>query len=60
MRKSLIHIAKQYEPVSPTPWLLLELTFTTDGPRTRVCDGRYASREEAEAARTTRLEGMYV
>jgi hypothetical protein len=38
------------------PWFLLETTFTTDGLRTRICNGRWGSREEALAELKRREE----
>lgn len=32
------------------PFFILETNLTIDGPRTRVCNGRWATQEEAEAA----------
>lgn len=33
----------------PKPWLVLETRITSDGMRTRICDGRYKTRQGAEA-----------
>lgn len=32
------------------PWFICETVFTSDGLRTRICNGRWAKREDAEAA----------
>jgi hypothetical protein len=43
-----LHIIQQVHPQTARPWRLLETIDTVDGPRTRVCDGCFTSREEAE------------
>jgi hypothetical protein len=50
MSKGTMQLCEMHAPFAVRRWFLCEVTFTTDGPRTRVCDGRYESREEAEAA----------
>lgn len=37
-------------------WFIIETYWTSDGPRTRVCDGRYETLLEAEEARLKRQE----
>lgn len=32
------------------PWFVFETYWASDGPRTRICEGRYATREEAQQA----------
>lgn len=32
------------------PWFICETVLTSDGPRTRICNGRWKTREEAHAA----------
>lgn len=31
------------------PWFVIETNLTSDGPRTRICDGRWGTKEEAFA-----------
>lgn len=35
-------------------WFLVETNWTVDGPRTRICDGRYETEEEAKVALSKR------
>jgi hypothetical protein len=42
-------LLKQVEPPSFRPWRLLEIYTSSDGPRTRVCAGTWATEEEARA-----------
>ena len=35
---------------NPQRFFILETVFTSDGPRTRMCEGRYRTREQAEEA----------
>lgn len=44
----MFQIAKQVSPVTSRPWFIAETTITLDGPRSRIVDGRWATREEAE------------
>lgn len=37
-------------------FFILETTVTSDGPRTRVCDGRWGTQDEAEAELKVREE----
>ena len=34
----------------PKPWFVLETRITSDGMRTRICDGRYKTRQGAAAS----------
>ena len=56
MSRGCLQICEMHKPFAVNRWFLCEITFTTDGPRTRVCDGRYASREAAQAAYDEREE----
>lgn len=47
--RSIIQIAQQMFPRTPHPFFITETVLTTDGPRTRICDGRYKTYEEADA-----------
>lgn len=48
-------VAKPEWDKRPGRWFLTETVFTSDGPRTRICDGRWLTQEEAEAERDRRL-----
>jgi len=41
------NILKQITPIVPNPYIITETTITTDGPRTRICDGRFTSEKIA-------------
>lgn len=36
------------ETLPSKPWFIVETYLTSDGPRTRICDGKWATRAEAE------------
>jgi len=36
------------------PWFVCETTWTLDGPRTRTCDGRWKTAEQAREAMAER------
>lgn len=40
-------IFRQEFPHHSRPYRLVEVYATSDGPRTRICDGLFATREEA-------------
>jgi hypothetical protein len=37
------------------PWFMMETNLTSDGPRTRLCDGRWKTKEEALADMERRI-----
>lgn len=41
-------IGFQYSPETLKPWFVIETTVTSDGPRSRICNGFYAERNEAK------------
>lgn len=47
---------RQVAPETSRPWRIIETTWTSDGPRTRVCDGAYADEVEATSALRTKEE----
>lgn len=51
LTSAMFRIACDTSPPTPglKPWFIIETTFTSDGPRTRVCDTRFDHRFEAEA-----------
>lgn len=44
---SIFHVYKQISPFATQSFIILETVFTSDGPRTRACEGRYADEETA-------------
>lgn len=42
-------IALQVDPPHPQPYIIIETFATLNGPRTRICDDRFASIDEARA-----------
>lgn len=50
-------IAAPDEREMHTPWVVIETYWTSDGPRTRFCNGRWNTQEEAEAERALRMKG---
>lgn len=32
------------------PWFMVETYYTSDGPRTRICNGRWATLQQAQTA----------
>lgn len=48
MAISFFQLARQVQPETSQPWFLMETTFTSDGPRSRLCDGRWTTQEEAQ------------
>jgi len=40
------------------PYFLIETMLTSDGPRSRVCDGRWETYLGADAERKRRIEAM--
>lgn len=51
-----IAIFEQLEPRVPAPFRLVETTLTTDGYRSRLCNGGWATRNEAENDRLRRIK----
>jgi hypothetical protein len=51
-----IAIFEQLEPRVSMPFRLVETMITTDGYRSRICNGAWASRDEAEADRQRRIK----
>lgn len=49
-----IELFKQIEPQSDRPFRLLETIITSDGPRSRVCDGTWKFEAEARFELATR------
>ena len=49
--KPIFQIAKLVSGLSVhmrRPWFIMETRLTSDGPRTRICDGRWETEEEAQ------------
>lgn len=40
------------------PWFITETNFTSDGPRTRICEGRWATEQEARDALLEKKKDM--
>lgn len=59
MRKSIFCIIKQTYPYDniKNVFMIMETVFTSDGPRSRICDGRYLDHKDAmEALRIKETE----
>jgi hypothetical protein len=54
--KPVIQIAEMISPYSAKPFFLVETNITSDGPRSRVCDGRWATQEEAHVELGKRMQ----
>lgn len=39
------------------PFRIMETNLTIDGPRSRICDGSWATQEQAEAALKEKIDG---
>lgn len=49
MSRLNLQIMKQEYPPSGKPYRLIEIYMTSDGWRTRICDGTFVTFEEAKA-----------
>lgn len=54
-RKSFFQIAQLVagppgDPAWLRPWFICETVITSDGPRTRICNGRWRTEEQAQRA----------
>lgn len=47
-----------WEASNPCRFFVMETIFTSDGLRTRICEGRYKTRDEAEASILLRRNRM--
>lgn len=56
--KPKLQIAQIITPNEKNKWFLLETTVTTDGFRTRVCDGRWDTLRKVQEEKTRREELM--
>jgi hypothetical protein len=54
--KYAIQIAEMVSPYSAKPFFLVETNDTSDGPRSRVCDGRWATQDEAHGELIKRMQ----
>lgn len=53
----LVIVVEQVEPVErKLRYRLIETNMTSDGPRSRLCDGRYETLAEAQAGAVKRRE----
>lgn len=46
----IFNIAEQVSPPTRRPFFIVETNFTSDGPRSRICSGRWATQDEAKTA----------
>ena len=54
-----LSIWQQTEPKTSKPFKLIELIDTSDGLRSRICDGQWSTLEEAQAEIKNRLNQFY-
>lgn len=47
------------EPEQSRPYFLVETIYTSDGPRSRICSGRYTREEHALRVAEERSKGNY-
>lgn len=47
MKSSIFQVFKQEYPTSAKPYRIIETVITTDGPRSRICDGCWETFVEA-------------
>lgn len=53
---NIFHVSEQIQPPgSAKPFFIVETVFTSDGPRSRVCDGRWATLEEVSKELANKL-----
>lgn len=55
--RPILNIAFLQSPADPKPWFIVEHYLTSEGVRSRICSGRFATKEDAEARRDE-LEAM--
>lgn len=46
--RHMFGLFEQHWPKSPRPWMLLETYISADGPRTRIVNEKFETREFAE------------
>ncbi len=49
MKFTFFQVLKQISPVIRKPYIVTETNITSDGPRTRVCEGSYETEDQALA-----------
>jgi hypothetical protein len=54
--KLKLEVAQLVSIWSSKPFFLVETNITSDGPRTRVCDGRWATQDEAHGELIKRMQ----